>query len=63
MTNGLPGDEVFYESLRRRMAEVITHSKMVGHYTDLYYGDLKVYQFQAPLHLLSDFRYSMHILR
>jgi hypothetical protein len=42
---------------------VITHSKMVGHYTDLYYGDLKVYQFQAPLHLLSDFRYSMHILR
>ena len=48
MTSGLPGDEAFYESLRRSMAEVIAQSELVGHFTDPYYGDLKVYQLQAP---------------
>jgi 4-amino-4-deoxy-L-arabinose transferase-like glycosyltransferase len=48
MTSGLPGDEAFYESLRRSMAEVIAQSKLVGHFTDPYYGDLKVYELRVP---------------
>ena len=48
MTNGWPGDEVFYESLRRSMAEVIAQSKLVADFADPYYGDLKVYEFNAP---------------
>jgi 4-amino-4-deoxy-L-arabinose transferase-like glycosyltransferase len=48
MTSGLPGDEAFYDSLRRSMAEVIVHSKQVGHFNDPYYGDLKVYELHAP---------------
>ncbi|MGD0902843.1 MAG: glycosyltransferase family 39 protein [Terracidiphilus sp.] len=48
MTNGFRGDEAFYESLRRSMAEVIAQSKLVGHFPDPYYGDLKVYELYAP---------------
>jgi len=48
MTSGLPGDEAFYESLRRSMAEVIAESELVGHFPDPYYGDLKVYELHAP---------------
>jgi hypothetical protein len=47
MTNGLPGDEVFYEKLRRSVTEVIAQSKLVGSFSDSYYGDLKVYEFDA----------------
>jgi 4-amino-4-deoxy-L-arabinose transferase-like glycosyltransferase len=48
MTSGLPGDEAFYESLRRGVAEVIDQSKLVGRFSDPYYGDLKVYELNAP---------------
>lgn len=48
MTSGLPGDEVFYKDLNHHMAEVTTQSKVVGHFPDPYYGDLKVYEFHAP---------------
>jgi 4-amino-4-deoxy-L-arabinose transferase-like glycosyltransferase len=48
MTNGLPGDEPFYNSLRRDMAGVIAQSKLVGQFTDPYYGDVKVYELYAP---------------
>jgi hypothetical protein len=47
MTDGLPGDEVFYQNLRKNMAEVIAQSKLLGHFTDPYYGDLKVYELYA----------------
>ncbi|MGA2276426.1 MAG: glycosyl transferase, partial [Terracidiphilus sp.] len=48
MTNGLPGDEAFYVSLRHDLSEVIAQSRLVGSYPDLYYGDLKVYELAAP---------------
>jgi hypothetical protein len=48
MTSGLPGDEAFYESLRRSVAGVIAQSKLVGHFPDPYYGDLKVYMLSVP---------------
>jgi 4-amino-4-deoxy-L-arabinose transferase-like glycosyltransferase len=48
MTSGLPGDEAFYESLRRSMAELINQSTLVGHFSDQYYGDLKVYKLNEP---------------
>jgi hypothetical protein len=48
MTNGLPGDEAFYVILRRNIAEVIAQSKLVGDFTDPYYGDLKVYKLDVP---------------
>jgi 4-amino-4-deoxy-L-arabinose transferase-like glycosyltransferase len=48
MTSGLPGDEAFYGKLREDMAEVIAQSKLVGHFPNPYYGDLKVYELQAP---------------
>jgi 4-amino-4-deoxy-L-arabinose transferase-like glycosyltransferase len=48
MASGLPGDEAFYERLNRSMNEVIAQSKLVGHFPDPYYGDLKVYEFNAP---------------
>jgi hypothetical protein len=41
-------EEAFYEDLRRSMSEVIAHSKLVGHFPDPYYGDLKVYELAAP---------------
>ena len=47
MTNGCR-DELFFEGLRRSMAEVITQGKLVGHFSDPYYGDLKVYRLDAP---------------
>lgn len=47
MTSGLPGDEAFYQGLRRSMAEVIAQSKLVGQFPDPYYGDLKVYELAA----------------
>jgi hypothetical protein len=47
MTSGLPGDEVFYEELRRSVAEVIAQSKLVGSLSDSYYGDIKVYELDA----------------
>lgn len=48
MVNGLPGDEAFYEDLRHNMAEVTAQSKVVGDFTDPYYGNLKVYELHAP---------------
>jgi hypothetical protein len=30
------------------MAEVIAQSKLVGHFPDPYYGDLRVYEPHAP---------------
>jgi hypothetical protein len=30
------------------MAEVIAQSKLVGHFPDPYYGDLKVYELYTP---------------
>jgi hypothetical protein len=48
MTSGFVGDEAFNASLRRSMAEVIAQSKLVGHFPDPYYGDLKVYELRAP---------------
>lgn len=43
MNMGLPGDMAFYQSLRRDVAMEIARAKLVGHFTDPYYGDLKVY--------------------
>jgi 4-amino-4-deoxy-L-arabinose transferase-like glycosyltransferase len=48
MTGGETTDEAFYESLTRSMAEVIAQSKLVGQFSDPYYGDLKVYELNAP---------------
>jgi hypothetical protein len=48
MTSGSPGDETFYENLRRQIAEVIAQSKLVGDFHDPYYGELRVYELQAP---------------
>lgn len=48
MTSSAPGDEAFYEKLRRSMAKVISQSKVVGHFPDPYYGDLKVYELREP---------------
>jgi 4-amino-4-deoxy-L-arabinose transferase-like glycosyltransferase len=48
MAQGLPGDEAFMIDLNRHLAEVISQSRLVGHFPDPYYGDLKVYELQAP---------------
>jgi hypothetical protein len=48
MTRGWRGEDDFYRDLRRSLAEVIAKSKLVGHFPDPYYGDLKVYELQAP---------------
>jgi 4-amino-4-deoxy-L-arabinose transferase-like glycosyltransferase len=48
MANGVPWDKVPDKILNQRMTEVIAQSKMAGHFPDPFYGDLKVYQFQAP---------------
>jgi 4-amino-4-deoxy-L-arabinose transferase-like glycosyltransferase len=48
MTNGLPGDEPFYKSLRANLAEVTARSTLVGRFPDPYYGDLKVYELNKP---------------
>ena len=48
MASGYPGDEAYYDNLRRSMAEVIAHGKLVGHFPDPYYGDLKIYDLKAP---------------
>jgi 4-amino-4-deoxy-L-arabinose transferase-like glycosyltransferase len=48
MTGGLQTDEVFIADLNRHLAEVIAQSKLVGHFPDPYYGDLKIYELQAP---------------
>ena len=48
MTSGLPGDEAFYESLRRDIAEVAAQSKLAGDFHDPYYGELKIYALNAP---------------
>jgi 4-amino-4-deoxy-L-arabinose transferase-like glycosyltransferase len=48
MANGVPWDKVPDKILNQRMSEVIAQSILVGHFPDPYYGDLKVYQFQAP---------------
>jgi uncharacterized membrane protein len=44
MTSG----DVFFENLIQRLAEVAAQSKLVGHFPDPYYGDLKVYELNAP---------------
>ena len=48
MTMGLPGDVEFYVNLRREVAEVTAQGKLVGHFPDPYYGDLKIYDLDAP---------------
>ena len=48
MSSGVSGDDAYFESLRRGMAKVISQSKLVGHFNDPYYGDLKVYELSAP---------------
>ncbi|MGD0859201.1 MAG: glycosyltransferase family 39 protein [Terracidiphilus sp.] len=48
MTGGLPTDEAFIADLNRHLAEVIAQSKLVGHFPDPYYGDLKVYELAGP---------------
>jgi 4-amino-4-deoxy-L-arabinose transferase-like glycosyltransferase len=48
MTSGEAGDEVFFENLNQRLAGVAAQSKLVGHFPDPYYGDLKVYELNAP---------------
>jgi hypothetical protein len=48
MTSPGPGEEAFNQSLNRSMAEVIDQSRLVGHFPDPYYGDLKIYELNAP---------------
>jgi len=48
MTSGMPGDEAYFEMLRQRVAEVTAQSKLVGHFSSPYYGDLKVYDLYSP---------------
>lgn len=48
MTNGISADEAFIVDLNRHLAEVIAQSKLVGEFPDPYYGDLKVYELNAP---------------
>lgn len=48
MTYGFGGDMNSLADFNRRMAEVIAQSKLVGHFPDPYYGDLKVYELSAP---------------
>lgn len=48
MTNGDASDKTFYESLNRSIDEVISQSKLVGHFPDPYYGDVRVYELYAP---------------
>lgn len=48
MTNGEGGGEAINQSLNRSMAEVIDQSRLVGHFPDPYYGDLKIYELNAP---------------
>jgi hypothetical protein len=48
MTNGDSNDEVFHKSLNQGMAEIIFKSRLVGHFPDPYYGDLRVYERQGP---------------
>ncbi|MGA2351488.1 MAG: glycosyltransferase family 39 protein [Terracidiphilus sp.] len=48
MANGETGDEAFYRSLNQSMREVIAQSRLVGEFPDPYYGDLKVYERDAP---------------
>jgi 4-amino-4-deoxy-L-arabinose transferase-like glycosyltransferase len=48
MANGLPWDKTPDKILNQRMTEVAAKSKLVGHFPDPFYGDLKVYQFQDP---------------
>jgi 4-amino-4-deoxy-L-arabinose transferase-like glycosyltransferase len=46
MANSLPGYEDFVTNLNQRMASVISQSKLVAHFPDPYYGDLKIYELQ-----------------
>ena len=48
MTGGLPTDEAFIVDLNRHLAEVIAQSKLVGHFPDPYYGNLRVYELGGP---------------
>jgi hypothetical protein len=48
MTNGDSNDEAFHKRLNQAMAEVISQSRMVGHFPNPYYGDLKVYERLQP---------------
>jgi 4-amino-4-deoxy-L-arabinose transferase-like glycosyltransferase len=48
MNSGLPSDEAFYDDLRGSMAEVIAQSKLIAHFPDPYYGDLRIYERYAP---------------
>lgn len=50
MVNGLPGEDVFYDGLRRGVGEIVAQSKLVGNFPDAYYGDLKVYELQGSYH-------------
>jgi hypothetical protein len=48
MVNGVHWDTAPDKNLNLRMTEVVAQSKMVGYFPDPFYGDLKVYQLQAP---------------
>jgi 4-amino-4-deoxy-L-arabinose transferase-like glycosyltransferase len=48
MANGVPWYKVPDQNLNQRMTEVAAQSKLVGHFPDPFYGDLKIYQLQAP---------------
>jgi hypothetical protein len=48
MVNGLPWDRISYVELNQRMAEFTAQGKLVGHFPEPFYGDLKVYELQAP---------------
>jgi 4-amino-4-deoxy-L-arabinose transferase-like glycosyltransferase len=47
-TRPQPGEEIFMSDFNRHLAEVVAQSKLVGHFPDPYYGDLKVYELQVP---------------
>ena len=47
MASGNANDSVFYGNLQRSISGVIAQSKLVGQFPDPYYGDLKVYEFNA----------------
>jgi hypothetical protein len=48
MVNGLPWDRISYVELNQRMAEFTAHGKLVGHFPEHFYGDLKVYELRVP---------------
>jgi 4-amino-4-deoxy-L-arabinose transferase-like glycosyltransferase len=48
ITGNYSGHEDDYKDVNRTLAEIAAQSKLVGDFPDPYYGDLKVYELQAP---------------